>query len=215
VTLLLLDLASYQQGVDLSLPAYDAWGLVNIKTSQGNWYVADRTRSRKWADQARVEGKGVMTFHWLDASTSGAEQARIAYREMGELGGPDGMAHQADTEDNGKKYGPLTWAIWRDYVDEMQELLGRHVLNYTGDWWWTDRAAAGTARALTPYLMAAPNIGYLAKYPGDQSGHWRPATAAGTPWPPCSSTSARSRTAGPVPATFRRPRSATPRCGPR
>jgi hypothetical protein len=57
VTLLLLDLASYQQGVDLSLPAYDAWGLVNIKTSQGNWYVADRT-GRGSGPTRPGEGKG-------------------------------------------------------------------------------------------------------------------------------------------------------------
>lgn len=173
MTLLLLDLASYQAGVDLSLPAYDNWGLANIKTSQGNWYVANRDRSRKWADQARNLGKGLMTFHWLDASASGAEQARIAYREMRELGGPDGMAHQADTEDDGKAHGPLTYRIWSDFVDEMQQLLGRHVLNYTGDWWWTAPGRNWRGADLTPYLMAAPNIGYLGQYPGDQSEHWK------------------------------------------
>lgn len=173
MTLELLDLASYQEGIDLSLQAYRAWHLVNIKTSQGNWYVADRNRSRKWADQARAHGMGIMTFHWLDASTSGTEQARIAYREMRELGGPDGMAHQADTEDDGARYGPLTWRIWADYVNTMQDLMGRHVLNYTGDWWWTAPGRNWDGAALTPYLMAAPNIGYLSAYPGDSSEHWR------------------------------------------
>jgi hypothetical protein len=165
----LIDLASYQDGIDLSRPAFAPWSRVNIKTSHGNWYVANHERSRAWADQARALGKGVMTFHWLDASTSGAEQARVAYREMRELGGPDGMAHQCDCEDDGKR-GPVTYGLWRDYVTAMQDLLGRHIINYTGDWWWQPRGWDGAS--LTPYLMAAPNAGYLGGYPGDASPHW-------------------------------------------
>jgi hypothetical protein len=169
MTDLLIDLASYQAGIDLSRPAFDAWNRVNIKTSQGNWYVANRQRSRAWADQARALGKGIMTFHWLDMSTSGAEQARIAFREMQALGGPDGMAHQADTEDDGRTYGPMTYRVWRDYVNAMQDLMGRHVINYTGDWWWP---GGWDGASVTPYLMAAANVGYFGSYPGDASPHW-------------------------------------------
>jgi hypothetical protein len=165
MTLHLLDIASYQAGMNLAAAKAAGFGAVNIKTSQGNSYVFDKAAD--WAKEARRLGMGICTFHWLDNSTSGTEQARIAFQHMRDLGGPDGMAHQCDNEDT------ATWQITRDYVAEMWQLLGRPIAMYTGRWWWTGpgRNYAGGAD-LTPYLWAAPNVGYLSAYPGDQSKHW-------------------------------------------
>jgi hypothetical protein len=163
MTLHLLDIASYQAGLDLGKAKAAGFGAVNIKTSQGNSYTFQQAPD--WAKEARRLGMGICTFHWLDNSTSGAEQARIAFDWMKRLGGPQGMAHQCDNEDN------ATWQITRDYAAEMQHLLGRNIAMYTGDWWWTGRGWNGAS--LTPYVWAAPNAGYLNAYPGDQSPHWR------------------------------------------
>lgn len=168
MTLFLVDLASYQEGIDLAAVRRAGFGLANIKTSQGNWYTWSAART--YADRARVQGFGLSTFHWLDNTASGAEQARIAYGHMVELGGPDGMAHQCDNEDTTR---PASWAITRDYVHAMQDLLGRPIVMYTGDWWATAPARAGwDVASLTPYLMAAPNRDYLPGYPGDDSADW-------------------------------------------
>ncbi|MEU4367563.1 GH25 family lysozyme [Micromonospora chersina] len=177
MTLFLVDVASWQttekrprDPLDLAKVKAAGFDLVNIKIGQGDWY-GYRSWMRTYADRARQLGLGVCTFHWLDNSASGAAQARIAFARMKEIGGPDGMAHQCDCEDTTGR--PATERIWRDYVSAMQDLLGRPIVNYTGDWWWNTAARNWKGANLTPYLWAAPNVGYLGKYPGDGSSHWR------------------------------------------
>lgn len=155
----LIDLASHQEGIDLVAAKAAGVKIVNIKTSQGNWYTWGR--AKEYADWARSLGLEVMSFHWVDNSASGATQAQIAFNLHNYIGA---AAHQADVEDNS------TWEITADYVNEFQRLLGRKVLLYTGDWWWQPRGWPGST--LTPYLMAAPNNGYPGYYPGDTSSQW-------------------------------------------
>jgi hypothetical protein len=191
VAALLIDVASYQHDatppLDLAAAKAAGFGAVNVKLSQGAWYT--------WRDapvylnRARDLGLGVATFHWLDNSASGAEQARIVLGLMRQYGVLAGTAHQCDCEDTSR---PATWTIWRDYVTAMQDGLGRHIINYTGDWWWTARGWNGAA--LTPYLWAAPNHGYDAAYPGDASPDWRAGYGG---W---SDYSALQYAVGPVPA---------------
>lgn len=176
MTLHLIDIASWQttekrarDPLKLSVAKNAGIDLVNIKTGQGDWY-GFRSWMRDYAEVARDLGMGVSTFHWLDDSASGAAQAKIAYARMRELGGPDNMAHQCDCEDTAR---PATERIWRDYVSAMQDLLGRKIVTYTGDWWWTAPSRNWTGAGLTPYLWAAPNAGYVGHYPGDTSSHWR------------------------------------------
>jgi hypothetical protein len=155
----LVDLASYQQGINLGAVKAAGFGAVNIKLTQGVNYTW--SAGRAYADAARALGMGICTFSWIDNSASGATQAAYAFRQMQAIGGPAGMAHQCDCEDTSR---PATWAIWRDYVSWWQDKLGRHVANYTGDWWWQPRGWNGSG--LTPYLWAAPNNGYLSTLPG-------------------------------------------------
>ncbi|MCW2903142.1 MAG: hypothetical protein JWO67_5407 [Streptosporangiaceae bacterium] len=164
----LIDIASHQAGINLSRVRDAGYGLVNIKLTQGNWYTF--TEGRHHADAARALGMGISTFSWIDNSASGAEQAAYAYRQMLAIGGPDGMAHQCDNEDTTR---PATRDITRDYVNWWQDKLGRPIYMYTGDWWATSGGRASwNVASLTPYLMAAPNAGYLGSYPGDDSPHW-------------------------------------------
>jgi hypothetical protein len=165
MTLHLLDIASYQAGLNLAAAKAAGFGAVNIKTTQGVSYVNEAAKD--WAKEARRLGMGICTFHWLDNSASGKEQAHRAFQWMTLLGGPQGMAHQCDNEDN------ATWQITRDYVTEMRALLGRHIAMYTGDWWWNIPARRWNGASLTPYLWAAPSVGYLSTYPGDQSPYWK------------------------------------------
>lgn len=167
-TFLVVDLASpYQDGADLA--AFKAAGVqaVNIKTSEGVGYV--NPQAIAWGVQARANELGISTFHWLDSSGTGAAQARKAFEVMTAIGAgtTDGMAHVCDCEDD----APLQTIT--EYLQEMQQLLGRPVAFYSGDWWMqTPQRAGWNIAALTPYLWAAPNAGYLDAYPGDDSPHW-------------------------------------------
>lgn len=173
MTLFGLDIAVYQTGLKL----VDAWeqgfDFINIKLSHG---LTDRSviaNPAGWADEARSLRMGVCTFHWL-TNAPGAEQARYHLAAMREIGGPDGLAHQLDCE------ADATWPVWLDYVQVMSAELGRPFLNYSGAWWWRPRWQAAqkagkpdwTGAPHVPYHWAAPNVGYLGTYPGDDSPHW-------------------------------------------
>jgi hypothetical protein len=158
----LVDIASYQAGISLAVVKAAGVSAVNVKLTQGDWYTF--TAGATYADQARALGMRVLGFHWLDSSATGTAQAQKAYAQMRAIGA-EGV--QVDCEDSSR---PASWTIWRDFVTWMQDKLGRHVVGYTGDWWWQPRGWDGSA--LTPYLWAPPNSGYLAAYPGDTSTAW-------------------------------------------
>jgi peptidase C39-like protein/glycosyl hydrolase family 25 len=167
MTLFLVDIASYQHSpspINVAAAKNAGVNLVNIKTSQGTGYVF--REGRIYADAARANNVGICTFHWLTNSASGSAQADFAYKQMVALGGPDGMAHECDTEDNASEQ------VFRDYVSAMQDKLGRHIMVYSGDWWWQNSSRNWRGSDLTPYYTAAPNDGYLGSYPGDDSRHW-------------------------------------------
>lgn len=172
MTQFLADVASWQvekapSPIDYVKLKAAGFTLVNIKSSQGVSYIW--TPAAQQASKARTAGLGIGTFHWLDNTGSGSQQASIAYKLMKQIGGgsTDGMSHQCDCEDSTR---PATWAIWSDYVKAMQDYLGRHIAAYTGDWWWQPRGWNGAS--LTPYVWAAPNHGYDTRYPGDTSADW-------------------------------------------
>lgn len=164
----LIDLASYQSGINLDVVKAAGFSKVNIKISQGNWYIWSGAKT--YIDQAQAKGFGISTFHWLDNSASGSAQAKYAQDLIVKYGGPSNWAHQCDCEDSSK---PATWTIWRDYVNSMQDFFGRHIVNYTGDWWWPYHMGSNNGSLITPYLWAAPNDGYVGSYPGDSSPLWR------------------------------------------
>jgi hypothetical protein len=169
MTQFLIDIASYQhqpendKPLDLAAARSKGVTLVNIKTTQGVHYTF--TPGKIYADQARALNMGICTFHYLTGSASGASQADYAWRQILSLGGPQGIAHECDCEKD------ATEAIYRDYVTAMQDKLQRHILTYSGDWWWKERGWHGAD--LTPYYTAAPNDGYPGVYPGDDSPMWR------------------------------------------
>jgi hypothetical protein len=165
-TTFLVDVASYQVGINLAAVKAAGYSAINVKLTQGTWYT--HASAKTYVQQARALGLGVCTFSWIDNSASGTAQAQYAYKALqAAAGGPDGVAHQVDCEDTAR---PATFAIWSDYVKWWQDKLGRHVVNYTGDWWWQPRGWSGAG--WTPYLWAAPSTGYVAVYPGDTSPKW-------------------------------------------
>jgi hypothetical protein len=168
VTLFLLDCSRYQteraNPLDLVKAKAAGFSLVNIALDRGRQPDELGMWARGYADKARELGLGICTYRWLDNRMSGAESAYRAYARMRELGGPDGMAHQVDCEDN------ATEQIFREYVTEMQQLLGRHVTLYSGRWYWRPRGWLGAD--LTPYLWAAPGSGYTGDYPNDEAVEW-------------------------------------------
>src|SRR5712691_2341747 len=167
MTSFLIDLASYQDGINLNVVKQAGFTKVNIKLSQGNWYRWGN--AQRYIDEARSLGFGICTFHWLDSTDSGSNQAKIVQSLMKQFGIVEGTAHQCDCEDTKR---PATFQIWKDYVNSMQNFLGRHIINYTGDWWWNPHIGTNNGNAITPHLWAAPNNGYKPTYPGDQSSDW-------------------------------------------
>lgn len=165
MTAFLLDVTRWQAGIDLARARDEGFSLVNVQLTGRNGYVLPEAFEH--VQRARSLGMGVCVYHWLDGRLPGAVQAGQTWQRIGDLGGPEGLAHQVDCEDTDN---PATWPIWRDYVNAIQDRLGRHVAAYTGDWWWQPRCWGGVA--LTPYLWAPPNVGYQQAYPGDQSPLW-------------------------------------------
>lgn len=164
MTLHVADIASYQQGLTLAAVRAAGFGVVNVKVSHGLGVRSVHPQAADWIAGARAAGMGVSTFHYLDNSASGVDQANWAYACMVELGALEGTAHQVDCEST------ATEQILVDYLAVMQRLLRRPVVVYTGDWWWRPRG--WNVADLTPYVWAAPNAGYLGAYPGDDSPHW-------------------------------------------
>jgi hypothetical protein len=164
----LVDLASHQHGIRLAKVKAAGFTRVNVKISEGTDTTVNPDAGM-WIGQAKGLGMDLCTFHWLNGSHSGKQQAAVALGQLRHFGLMNGTAHQVDCEDT--KH-PATWTIWRDYVNAMQDALGRHVINYTGDWWWPGHMGKNNGAALTPYLWAAPNHGYDSKYPGDASAEW-------------------------------------------
>lgn len=168
MTQFLLDIASYQhqpetdKPIDLVAAQAKGVSLVNIKTTEGTHYTF--SAGRIYAETARKLDMGICTFHYLNREASGSAQADFAWKQILNLGGPQGIAHECDCETN------ATETIYRDYVKAIQDKFGRHILTYSGDWWWQARGWHGAD--LTPYYTAAPNAGYLGSYPGDASTHW-------------------------------------------
>lgn len=154
----LVDLASYQEGIDLQKVWNAGVRWLNIKTSEGLTYRW--RRSLEYARAGKAIGFRIGTFHWLKAG-NGRQQAEMAFELMKAHGGE---IHQCDCEDN------ADWPTLRDYVTRFQQLLGRPIIVYTGDWWAESRR--WNVAQLTPFLWAAPNAGYLNSYPGDSSPHW-------------------------------------------
>lgn len=178
MTLRIVDVSKYQveRSDPLRLDAARVFGFngVNIALDRGRAEDVLSGWAPTYADAARGLTMEMCTYRWLDNRLSGKESAQRAFARMRELGGPDGMAHAVDTEDN------ATEQQVRDYVIEMTGLLGRSIALYTGDWWWTAPGRQWRMADIAPYLWAAPNAGYLNTYPGDESLHW---TAGYGGWP--------------------------------
>jgi hypothetical protein len=165
LTRFVLDIASYQGSLTLADVVRAGFTGVNLKVSHGLTQTSVHPNVQSWARNARGAGLTVSTFHWLNASASGAEQAAYAFDSLAALGLTTRAAHVVDCEANAPEQ------TLRAYVAEMTGLLGRPIAIYTGDWWWKPRGWDGAG--LSPYLWGAPNSGYLPAYPSDSSEHWR------------------------------------------
>lgn len=171
-----VDVSRYQaeRSNPLDLPqAVDAgYTIANVALTGGRGYVSG-TWAKSYLDAAALLGMGRSVYHWLDGRSTGAQQAGEQLTRMAQLFGKNlgGFAHCVDIEETGANgITPPTWQHVRDYVDAVQQALGRHVVIYSGDWWWPSGWVGAT---LTPYLMAQPNAGKQAAYPGDDSPHWQ------------------------------------------
>jgi hypothetical protein len=168
MTIFLADYAVYQAGLTLQSLKSAGYTIINFKISHGTGQKSVAANLPGLLAEAKKLGLKISTFHWLDNSASGGAPADYCYGRMKALGlAAPGYAHVCDCESN------ATEAIFKAYMGRMQQLLGRKIGLYTGDWWWTDPSRKWNGSGWTPYLHAAPNAGYLAAYPGDTSTHWK------------------------------------------
>lgn len=167
MTRYLLDIASYQGDLNPADVKRAGFTAVNLKVSHGLTTSAVHPNLTGWVAAARALGLGISTFHYFTAGATGEAQAAYAHERLHALGLLTGTAHQLDVESN----PPPGLSSVRSYLTTMTALLQRPIALYTGDWWWTARPGWDVSD-LTPYLWSAPNRGYLASYPGDDSAHW-------------------------------------------
>lgn len=167
MTIHIADIASYQLDLPLSALAATGFTGINIKVSHGIGQRGVHAGAGGYITEARERGWRLSSFHYLTGDAAGDDQARYAYGRMFEfdLHGA-GAVHVLDCEDT-----TVTEAIFDNYVSTMGHLLRRPFMLYTGDWYEWDRSWAKCG-PLMPWLWAAPKIGYLTKYPGDDSSHW-------------------------------------------
>jgi glycosyl hydrolase family 25 len=167
VTRYLLDIAVYQGKLTPAMVKAGGFSAVNLKVSHGLGQKSVHPNIAGWARDAPAAGLGVCTFHYLTGEAPGDAQAEYAYSRIAALGLTYGTAHQLDTE------ADASWSVIEAYAARMQTLLGRPIVLYTGDWWWTAKGRGWNGASAVPYLWSAPNAGYLGKYPGDTSAHWK------------------------------------------
>lgn len=163
VTLLLVDVASYQGALLLGDVKRAGFGAVNFKTSHGLAVKSVHPDVAALAAQARLLRLARSSFHWLTADP-GPAQAEHAYARLVAAGLDWGCPHFVDCE------ADATLPVLTAYMARMRELLGRPVGLYTGGWWWRSRKWNGAA--LSPYLASAPDTGYGTGYPGDEGPQW-------------------------------------------
>lgn len=165
-----VDLSRWQTGLKIAdLPADVRF--VNISVSKGLNAPAEIGQKRQeWALDARKAGKVLMAYHWLNSTASGAEQWMACRRELlTTFGGLSGFGLQLDCEDTAS---PATFQHVKDFLTAAQAELKRPVAFYTGDWWIAARSAWPSVAALTPYLWATANDGWLTAVPPEDSRHW-------------------------------------------
>jgi hypothetical protein len=164
MTLHIADIASYQGSLTLDQLRAAGFGGINVKVSHGRTQKSVHPKAKEYVLEARKIGMCLSSFHWLDGSATGAEQAGYAYARMYDLGLNKNAAHVVDVEESG-----ITEEIYLDYCAMMTALLKRDIATYTGDWWW---AGKQWRSPYSPWLWSAPRTGYLEAYPGDSSERW-------------------------------------------
>ena len=122
MTLHIADIASYQGSLTLTALKAAGFGGINVKVSHGRTQKSVHPKVKAYVLEARSLGMHLSSFHWLDGSATGAEQAGYAYARMYDLGLNKSAAHVVDAEDDG-----VTRAIWMDYCATMARLLGRSI----------------------------------------------------------------------------------------
>lgn len=176
MTRYIADYASYQGALTVADLHRAEFDVVNFKTSHGLGTKSVHPRINAEVASARTLGLGIGTFHWLIGNYSGTDQANYAFGRLSLLSLTQGTMHTVDVEEvtgpDDAEDAP-TREVVRDYVSRMYALLGRPIMIYTGDWWWQPKGWNGYS--LSPFLMAAPNAGYMPdkRYPGAASEHWR------------------------------------------
>jgi hypothetical protein len=158
--------------LDLAKAKAAGYSIANVALTGGKGYVSGPW-AKTYLDRAAALGLGRSTYHWLDGITSGGAQAKVQIARMRNLlgSGLGGFGHCVDIEESGASgITPPKWQHVYDYVNAVQDALGRHMAIYSADWWWKPKGWPGST--LTPYVMGAPNGGYLAAAPAADSPHW-------------------------------------------
>lgn len=141
--LFLLDIAHYQQGLNIPLAASQGFVAIACKATEGTTFADPSFNT--FIPQIKAAGLIPGAYHFL-RSGDGAAQARWFLSRVQVQGGPEGFLIQLDCESDGLGPQMAAWAA------EWNRLTGHHpFLIYSGSWWWP-RTGGYRGADLTPYL---------------------------------------------------------------
>jgi lysozyme len=155
-----VDIASFQQGIDLSEVKREGFDFVWIKATQGSNYI--NPDWAVWQEQAVANGLIVAGYHYLD-TTPVAAQAQLFVNTLGDV------PAMVDFEQGGGDIDNF-WA----FVHAVNALGKQISLSYIPHWYWQQIGSPDLSGV--PGLIASSYVGgsgaASALYPGDDFVGW-------------------------------------------
>ena len=146
MTLFLVDISSYQAGINIAQVAREGFVAAACKATEGVGFRDPQFDT--FIPQVQAAGMIPGAYHYLRAG-DGAEQARQFLARVRDHGGPGGWLIQLDCESDGYGREMAAWAAeWVRLTDNHPFLI------YSAAFWWP-RTGGFRGADLTPYLWHA------------------------------------------------------------
>lgn len=140
-----VDVASFQQGIDMHRVAREGYSFCVVKATEGPYRDGSgylNPEYRRQFDGAREAGMIVGSYHFL-VETPVKPQVDLFLRTIGD---PRGQLIMVDYEAYAEPYAYLspTEDTLREFVRELKKRVGRHpILLYSGQGYWEEHPANG------------------------------------------------------------------------
>ena len=162
-----LDIAKYQDGLDLSTARSQGFAFCMAKCTEGISEV-DRTYAR-FRDQAKASGLMFSAYHFLTTNANPTDQAHFCVNNLGDKSIPIML----DVEKEGNSIPQLSHV--KEFISAAHNAGGRVSLCYIPEWYWRDYMGSPSLKGLPAIVQSSyvNGTGFAsAIYPGDNSNHW-------------------------------------------